>query len=1283
MKIQKEMHQRIYSRPSLDPTTEDSLAKIAHHVPGGSTVLDVGCATGALGRHLIEHKGCHVDGIEGNAEAAELARPFYHRLVVTDLESVDFGDVLGAELYDRIICADVLEHLRYPGETLEGLRNHLAPGGKILISIPNFGHIGLLLELLSGDLRYRDQGLLDKTHLRFFTRKSFLRLLTDHGFTGRVIDSTVSDIQHTEFAYLKAQQMDAGFFRQMQSMPDNLTYQFIVEAIPAIAPTLIVETPNPAIAPLSPLTPRFYVSVYWRTGDENFDESRSLSCSRPFGVERSLVQFDLPALSEQHSLRLDPSDQPGFLRLYDISLFRGDERVWRWDGIPHTLMSGPYNDIEASPIHFGDPGISLLLKDEDPWFVLPIPSTQLSGADRLEVELSWPMSPDYVFALKHIETRLKKDQVPENARAAPPVRAEAPLSQFPSHPQDGEQSLAGMSAGGPQDEVAPSQSSIADISASKKDPVDILKAQVTLLEQENRALAAHLALIIRSRAWRMTKPVRALNEVFVSARGLSARNEQGKMRRYSLMRRLYHTLPLSTEVKRKLHSLLKPLSPSRSYQEWIRQYDAPSKKDEMAIKQQIASWANTRRISVIMPVYNPQDKFLRMAIESVRRQSYPDWELCIVDDASSQPHVREILRAYARTDVRIKVHFRSENGHICAASNDALSLATGDYIALLDHDDVLAEHALYWVQSEIRAHPEAELIYSDEDKIGEDGQRCDPYFKPDWNPELLLGQNYINHLGIYKRQRVLDIGGFRVGFEGSQDWDLVLRFTEDLDAALIRHIPAVLYHWRITSQSTAKDPAIKPYAAKAAESAVAEALERRGELFHLDRACNGAFQLPRFRVQGSPLVSIIIPTRNGFSDLHNCLDSLSRTAYENFEILIIDNESDDPATLAYLSTLQRDSNIRVISYPHPFNYAEMHNWAVPQASGEYVCLLNNDTEVIEERWLTDMLAQAQRSGVGAVGAKLLYPDGAIQHGGVLLGIGGVAGHAHKMRNKESPGYFGRAALVQNFSAVTAACLLMKKDYWDRAGGMAPQLAVAFNDVDLCLRLQEAGLRNVWLPQALLFHHESKSRGSDEQPDKQHRFALEHAFMQWRWGVKLSKDPAYNPNLTIEREDFSLGWPPRAPRPWRSNHFSIDIPYGLPGMHGTPLTLRRGEGISGCFKIPMGTRGILIGVSLLIEGYLGSPSFSLTLQLDDRVSQKAEAHATVHGPLYHSMVPINFSREEILLDGQERLFFHLRLDGPAESLTVWSCILNKQWGHQIEGCEDRVLRFALQVTTHLT
>ncbi|MFC4161807.1 glycosyltransferase [Chitinimonas lacunae] len=581
------------------------------------------------------------------------------------------------------------------------------------------------------------------------------------------------------------------------------------------------------------------------------------------------------------------------------------------------------------------------------------------------------------------------------------------------------------------------------------------------------------------------------------------------------------------------HNDLKPETApvETDYPNWLEHYSALNEPSREQVEQAIAALPAQPLISVVMPTYNTERRWLAAAIESVRRQSYTNWELCIADDASTREETRELLRDYAaRYPEQIKVHFRSENGHISLASNDALALAGGDYIALLDHDDLLAPDALFWVAHTLAEHPEANIIYSDEDKIDSDGVRCEPYFKPDWNYDLFLGQNTISHLGVYRASLLREIGGFRQGFEGSQDYDLALRAIDTCKQQGIHHIPRVLYHWRILPGSTALTIGEKPYASIAAKRALQEHLERNGyageaidapEASGMYRVC---FELPAEK----PLVSLIIPTRDKVELLSLCVDSiLEKTRYRAFEIIVVDNGSVEPATLDYLERICREhDNVRVLRDDSPFNYSRLNNAAAALARGEIVGLLNNDLEVISEDWLDEMVTQALRPGVGCVGARLWYPDERLQHGGVLLGLGGVANHAHLRHSRGHPGYFGRAALVQNFSAVTGACLLVRKSIYDQVGGLDERLQVAFNDIDFCLRVREAGYRNLWTPYAELYHHESASRGSEDTPAKKARFQSEIDHMLARWQGQLENDPAYNPNLALYGRDFDLAFPPR-------------------------------------------------------------------------------------------------------------------------------------------------------------
>ena len=496
----------------------------------------------------------------------------------------------------------------------------------------------------------------------------------------------------------------------------------------------------------------------------------------------------------------------------------------------------------------------------------------------------------------------------------------------------------------------------------------------------------------------------------------------------------------------------------------------------------MAAWVdvtpNLPQISVLMPVYNPNPDWLQEAIDSVRTQIYPNWQLCIADDCSTDPKVKHLLDEANASDPRISVVFRENNGHICLCSNSALELVSSPWLALLDHDDLLTNDALIWVAKAIMDNPDALLFYSDEDKINANGDLCDPHFKGDWNPLLMEGQNTFCHLGVYSTDLVRSLGGFRKGFEGSQDHDLVLRCSESLCRDQIVHIPRVLYHWRIHPGSTAFSSEAKPYHLEATKKVIKEHLLRQGlpvsRVSWTNYGSKAELQLP----VPSPKISVIIPTRNSLAVLQPCIESLiCVTNYQNFEVIVVDNGSDDPDTIDYITEQENRGRIRRISDPSPFNYSALNNYGVEQAQGEFVCLMNNDIEVIHPEWLNLLLAQCMRPNIGAVGARLLYPDRTIQHGGVVLGVGGVAIHAHHGLPADHPGHFCRAQLLQEVSAVTGACLLVRKSYYQEVGGLDSEcLPIAFNDIDFCLKLSKIGLKNVYEPSSVLIHHESISRG---------------------------------------------------------------------------------------------------------------------------------------------------------------------------------------------------------------
>ncbi|HAP4871681.1 TPA: glycosyltransferase family 2 protein [Enterococcus faecalis] len=558
-----------------------------------------------------------------------------------------------------------------------------------------------------------------------------------------------------------------------------------------------------------------------------------------------------------------------------------------------------------------------------------------------------------------------------------------------------------------------------------------------------------------------------------------------------------------------------------SYPNWLARNEV---LDIEAMTQEIATFHYQPKISIAIPVYNVEEKWLRLCIDSILNQVYTNWELCMADDASTDPNVKKILTEYQQLDERIRVVFREQNGHISEATNSALAIATGEFVALLDNDDELAINAFYEVVKVLNENPELDLIYSDEDKIDMDGNRSDPAFKPDWSPDLLLGTNYISHLGVYRRSILEEIGGFRKGYEGSQDYDLVLRFTEKTTKERIKHIPKVLYYWRMLPTSTAVDQGSKGYAFEAGLRAVQDALVRRGINGHATHgAANGLYDV-YYDIESEKLVSIIIPTKNGYKDVQRCVSSIiEKTTYQNYEIIMADNGSTDPKMHELYAEFEQQLPGRffVESIDIPFNFSTINNRAAKKAHGEYLLFLNNDTEVITENWLTLMVSFAQQERIGCVGAKLLYPNNTVQHAGVILGLGGVAGHGHYGYPHGDLGYFGRLAINVNYSAVTAACLLMKKADFDAVGGFEEAFTVAFNDVDLCLKVQALGRDNVWLHEAELYHFESQTRGYDDKGKKKKRFEQEKVMMEEKWGPLIENDPFYNPNLTRDIPNFSL------------------------------------------------------------------------------------------------------------------------------------------------------------------
>lgn len=533
-------------------------------------------------------------------------------------------------------------------------------------------------------------------------------------------------------------------------------------------------------------------------------------------------------------------------------------------------------------------------------------------------------------------------------------------------------------------------------------------------------------------------------------------------------------------------------------------------------------WKNKTRISVVVPAYHTPSEFLIQMMESLQAQSYPFWELCIANASPEDQEMKNILKTYEERDCRIKSIDLKENLGIAENTNAAFAMATGAFVGLLDHDDLLAPDALYEVAAVLESDETVDVVYTDEDKVTTDlAEHFQPHLKPDFNLDLLRSNNYITHFFVARRSLVEQVGGFRREFDGAQDYDFILRCVEQ--ARTIKHIPRILYHWRTHRASTADNPASKMYAFEAGKKAIESHLVRMGVKGKVSQTKDLGFYHVEYPVQGNPLVSILIPNKDQPETLRTCINSiLEKTTYTNYEILIIENNSQDQEIFSYYKELAGKDRIRLLRWKQAFNYSAINNFGVKKARGEYLIFLNNDIEIITPDWIEKMLGNCQRPEVGIVGAKLYYPDRTIQHAGIIIGIGGIAGHAFLGMPGSRSGYLHKASIQMDYSAVTAACMMMKKEVFEQLGGFEEQLAVAFNDVDLCLRTGQKGYLVVYQPYVEMYHYESKSRGSEDSEEKIRRFQSEIEFMRTRWIDLLKQgDPYYNKNLTLSKWNYSL------------------------------------------------------------------------------------------------------------------------------------------------------------------
>ena len=553
------------------------------------------------------------------------------------------------------------------------------------------------------------------------------------------------------------------------------------------------------------------------------------------------------------------------------------------------------------------------------------------------------------------------------------------------------------------------------------------------------------------------------------------------------------------------------------YQEW---YEKNKPSEEELARQRKKKWKEPVTISVLVPAYRTPEAFLRQMIESVLNQTYPYLELCIADGSGENISVEKVVKEYQAKDQRVRYQRLEKNEGIAGNTNAAIRMATGDYLALFDHDDLLAPNALFEVASTIEKD-KADVVYTDEDKVTSDlKEHFQPHFKPDFNPDLLCSNNYICHLFVVKRSLALKLGGQDPAYDGAQDYDFIFRCTEE--AEKIVHIAKILYHWRVHQASTADNPTSKMYAFDAGKRAIEAHLQRIGAKAEVSHTKDLGFYRVKYQVQGNPKVSIVIPNKDEKETLKKCLESIwQKTTYSNYEIILVENNSTTREIRDYYQELDGKNGVRVVYWDKEFNYSAINNFGISYAKGEYILCLNNDITVISPEWMEELLANCQRPEVGIVGARLYYPDNTIQHAGIVLGMGGCAGSLFVGLARSRGGYLHKAALQQDLSAVTAACFMVKKEAFEKVGGCEEKLAVAFNDVDFCLKVRHAGYLVVYDPYAELYHHESKTRGYENTEAKKRRFQEEIEYMRCHWMPDILRDPYYNENLSLKASDYSL------------------------------------------------------------------------------------------------------------------------------------------------------------------
>jgi GT2 family glycosyltransferase/2-polyprenyl-3-methyl-5-hydroxy-6-metoxy-1,4-benzoquinol methylase/uncharacterized protein YukE len=1053
---------------SIDIGKRKSISITAKSISPSSKVLEFGPAYGDLTKYLKDELGCYMAIVEIDENSGKVASQYADNFLIGeeqgDIEKFIWCDHFKGMLFDYIILNDVLEHLLDPGEVLLRAKELLSADGSILVTIPNIAHNSVLIGLINDDFKYTELGLLDNTHIRFFTRKTFLEMSSEAGFIPTKERAIYSRVGTNEVEY-DYSSVNKNFSKELKRRDLGEVYQYYFElknrdgvVSNAIEREIFQNYYNSF----------FEASCFIKT--DSCDVYReTMSLKKYFNPDSGRIEFDLSGISYIAELRLDPIESNCIIKGARFFVENKDRTV-KIDPVGTNALLQIKNDFVFTSI--------------DPQFYFDF--KKIFDPKRIFVEfdcLDYDIEEEGFTAYKQADFFRKS--VEELNRTVEELNRNVEelnitLEELNRNINERDNQITEF-----ENVIAERDKQINEIIAERD---------------------THISALYNSTSWKITKPVRFFS------------------RRFKKVFSATGSLPPNINPNTEHVSLSHDVScfDRNDYSEWIRRYDTITDEARDTMRGRVDNFLQRPLISVLMPIVDPNSAWLVEAIDSVLAQVYMNWELCVAVDASAEENVRLSLECY-KDDPRIKSIYQ-EDLNVTTALKMALELVNGEYTALFNQNDILAEHALFWVVETINRKPEVRLLYSDEDKLDEQGRRIEPYFKCDWNVDLFYSNNIVRHLSVFETSLIHALGGFREGFEGAHDYDLALRCIEHIESSKIAHVPRILYHYR----QHATDASTRASALVVGKKALDGHFKRIGLQCDVELLDFGMYRIRYSLPEEAPLVSIVIPTRNGFKLIQRCIDSiLTKTGYDNYEIIIIDNASDDADTICYFERLKNDPRVFIMRDERPFNYSVLNNDAVKKAKGDLICLLNNDIEIISNDWLSEMVSFAVQPGVGAVGARLWYPSETLQHGGVITGICGMAAHSHKNLPRNSIGYFGRANIIQGLSAVTGACLLIKKKIYEEVGGLnETDLQIALNDVDFCLKVRSAGYRNIWTPYAELYHYESATRGYEDTAEKKSRFGKEIEYLRNVWGDTLLVDPAYSPNLTLEYDDFSLAWPPR-------------------------------------------------------------------------------------------------------------------------------------------------------------